>query len=389
MAWLKWLLLFLVLFSPLGIDIYLPAIPEIASGLATPQALVQSTVSLFLLMMGLGQLVAGPLADRFGRRPVAMAGILLYLGGALLAMVADSGWLFVASRLIQGTAVCGTSVVAFSAVRDRLDGEESAQAYSFLNGALNIVPALAPLIGGILAQHYGWQAPFAFLAGYALLMLAVVWRFLPETRPPGTKVTAGIPFGQYWRILRSPNFLRFALVNAAGMGMVTTYVSLAPTVLMEEGGLEPLAFALVFGVNALWILTASLKANWVIRRFGQVACLGVAGAWLLLGALTLGFNFGLLGASPWGYMLPVALACAGFAASLGPATGLALAPFGEEAGVAASLVLFVQMALGSCISLAAVALPLAPQWALTGAMALAVLLVYRALRAARRLEALA
>lgn len=385
MAWLKWLLLCLVLFSPLGIDIYLPAIPDIASGLGSSESLVQSTVSLFLLMMGLGQLLAGPLADRFGRRPVAMAGILIYLAGALLAVVADSGALFVASRLIQGIAVCATSVVAFSAVRDKLDGEESAQAYSFLNGALNIVPALAPLLGGILAEHYGWQAPFWFLACYSVLMLAVVWRYLPETRPQGTRQSSGIPFDRYWAIVRNPRFLAFAMVNGTGMGMVLTYVSLAPNVLMNQNGLSPLGFSLVFGANALWIMTASFMANWVIRRFGQRVCLGLSLVWHLLAALALALAFSHFGSDPWGYMIPVALGCAGFAASLGPATGLALSPFGDEAGVASSLVLFIQMALASVIGLAAVALPLAPQWALCVTMVLAALVVVRALRMARHL----
>ncbi|ROQ18938.1 multidrug effflux MFS transporter [Gallaecimonas pentaromativorans] len=383
MVWFKWLLLCLVLFSPLGIDIYLPAIPAIADSLGSSQALVQSTISLFLLMMGLGQLVAGPLADRFGRRPVAMAGIVIYLAGALLAVLSTSGWLFVLSRLIQGSAVCATSVVAFSAVRDRMDGQQSAQAYSFLNGALNIVPALAPLLGGLLAERFGWQAPFWFLALYALALLLVVWRFLPETLPAGTQVKRGIPFGRYLAMLRQGPFLAFALVNATGMGMVLTYVSLAPTVLMNQAGLSPLGFSLVFGANALWILTASLLANWVIRRFGRRACLGFALAWLLAAVLALAATTLGEAAPAWGYMLPVTLACSGFACSLGPATSMALAPFGDEAGVAAALVLCLQMAGASLIGITAVALPLAPQWALWGTIVLAALLVANSLRVAK------
>ena len=382
MARLKWLLLALVLLSPLGIDIYLPAIPAIANALAIPASLVQSTVSLFLLMMGLGQLIAGPLADRFGRRPVAMTGVLLYMLGGLMAMLADNALLFIASRLLQGTAVCCSSVVAFTAVRDRLDGEASARTYSFLNGALNIVPALAPLLGGFLAQQFGWQAPFGFLAGYAALLLGVIWRYLPETRPANTHAATLLPLRRYLQILRSRQFRRFSLVNSTGMGMVLSYVSLAPTVMIAEAGLSPVHFSLIFGANALWIMLASAKANWLIRRFGQRRCLQVAASWQALAVLSLMLSFTLWGSSVVGYMLPVALGCAGFACGLGPATSLALAPYKAQAGVAASLVLFMQMAGASLIGLLAVALPVAPQWALAATMLLAALVAYRAARAA-------
>ncbi|WP_341502784.1 multidrug effflux MFS transporter [Gallaecimonas sp. GXIMD4217] len=384
MPHLKWLLLCLVLFSPLGIDIYLPAIPAIAQGLGAEESLIQSTVSLFLLMMGLGQVIAGPLCDRFGRRPVALGGMALYLAGALMAVCAESGALFVFSRLLQGLAVCGTSVVAFSAVRDTLEGEESARAYSFLNGTLNIVPALAPLLGGLLAEQFGWQAPFWLLVVYSLAMMAVMARFLPETKPANTRVQGGLPLRQYARILGDGRFLGFALVNGAGMGMVLSYVSLAPQVLISQVGLSPVAFSLVFGINGLWIMAASYLANQVIRRFGRVNCLATAVVLLGLGALSLQGAYLLAGSTVLAYMLPVALACAGFAFALGPATSYALAPFGEEAGVASAMLMFVQMAGASVIGLVVLALPQAPQPALAGAMVLAALTSLQGVARARR-----
>ncbi len=140
------ILLTLVLLGPLGIDIYLPLIPAIAVALNSPESLIQSTVALFILIMGLGQLLAGPLVDKYGRRPMALAGVIIYLIGAIMAALATSATLFVLSRLFQGLAVCCTAVAIFSSVRDKLNGDDAARTYGFLNGTLNIVPALAPLL---------------------------------------------------------------------------------------------------------------------------------------------------------------------------------------------------------------------------------------------------
>lgn len=113
------LLLSLVLLAPLGIDLYLPTLPQVAAGLDTPVSNIQSTIPLFLLVMGLGQLVTGPLVDNFGRKPVAIAGLTLYIAGSLMAALSCHWPLFLTARIIQGCAVCCTAVVAFSGVRDR------------------------------------------------------------------------------------------------------------------------------------------------------------------------------------------------------------------------------------------------------------------------------
>ncbi|WP_019250732.1 Bcr/CflA family efflux MFS transporter, partial [Yersinia pestis] len=251
------LLLSLILLGPLGIDLYLPTIPAIAKGLNSSESLIQSTIALFILVLGIGQLIAGPLVDKYGRKPIAIIGIVLYMLGAAMAALAVDPVMFVSSRLLQGVSVCCTAVVAFSGVRDRLSGNEAARAFGFLNGTLNIVPALAPLLGGLLAEAFGWRAPFWFLALYGLLVLVLIIMFLPETRPANTQPINGLPIKNYLRILRDSRFLVFALVNAGAMGMALTYVSLAPNVLMVDAGLSPLQFSLAFGANGFWIMAGS------------------------------------------------------------------------------------------------------------------------------------
>lgn len=362
------LLLLLVLLGPLGIDLYLPTIPDIAKDLGSSESVIQSTIALFILVLGLGQLISGPLVDRYGRKPIAMVGMVLYIIGAGVAIAATTPTLFIASRLLQGGAVCCTSVVAFSCVRDRMNGTEAARAFGFLNGTLNIVPALAPLLGGLLAEAWGWRAPFWFLALYAVTILVLIAVFLPETRPANLPKIKVIPVETYCRVLGNRQFIIFALVNAGTMGMALTYVSLAPTVLMGDAQLSPLAFSIVFGINGFWIMFASYIANHFIHNIGRPACLLVGSSMMAIGCLGLILGFVVLPEaiqSHWVvYMLPVACACTGLAFMMGTATSYALEPFGNEAGTASALVGFVQMAGGAALGLLAIALPIAPKLSL-------------------------
>ncbi|MBE5222393.1 multidrug effflux MFS transporter [Pectobacterium sp. A113-S21-F16] len=376
------ILLTLVLLGPLGIDIYLPLIPAIAVALNSSESLIQSTVALFILIMGLGQLLAGPLVDKYGRRPMALAGVIIYLIGAVMAALATSATLFILSRLFQGLAVCCTAVAIFSSVRDKLNGDDAARTYGFLNGTLNIVPALAPLFGGLLAEALGWRAPFWFLAGYSILVLALVIRFLPETRPDSTLPVHGLPLRQYARLLSDRHFLGFASVNAGAMGMALTYVTFSPVVLMNEAQLTPLEFSIAFGVNGFWIMLVSFFANRIIRKVGRPRCLAIGS--LLMGAGFLSLLSGVVllpeaMQNTWPtYMLPVALACAGLAFLIGPSTSYALEPYSNEAGIASAMVGFVQMAGGAALGLIAMALPLPSKISLALVMLCAALLAIRA-----------
>ena len=378
------LLLSLVLLAPLGIDLYLPTLPQVALGLQTPVSNIQSTIPLFLLVMGLGQLITGPLVDNFGRKPVALAGLALYAAGSLTAALADHWPVFLAARIIQGCAVCCSAVVAFSGVRDRLSGDEAAKTFGFLNGALNIVPALAPLLGGTLAAFWGWRAPFSFLFIYAVVTGVIILRSLPETRPKETLKVPFLPLKQYASILSDLRFVCFALANAGALGMVLTYVSLAPQVLMEQAGLSSFAFALAFGANGLWIMLVSSIVSYVIRKAGRPFCLFFGGVCMLIAAGALSSEsllFSTTVQQHWlSYMLPVALAVAGLAFIIGPATSYALEPYQQQAGMASALQGFFQMAGGAGGSLCILALPLTPQHALSYMMLLGAALAFIAWR---------
>src|SRR5471030_2723327 len=382
------LLLSMVLLGPLGIDLYLPAIPAIALGLNSSEGVIQSSISLFILVMGLGQLVAGPLVDKFGRRPIAILGVVVYLAGAIIAATYVAAWMFLLACVVQGLAVGCTSVVICSGVRGRMSGNDAARAYGFLNGTLNIIPALAPLIGGLIAQYYGWRAPFWALFGYTIAVLILILFKLPETRPADTQSGGAMPFKQYARILLNKRFITFAAVNAGAMGMALTYVSLAPTVLMSQAGLTPFEFSLVFGANGFWIMAVSFIANRIIQKVGRPRCLATGGVLMFTGCA--GLVAGLTLVAPeaqhatWLYMMPVACACAGLAFLIGPATSYALEPFSNEAGVASALVGSVQMTGGALFGFIAMALPLQPKVSLSLVMLAGGCLALLARRASKK-----
>ena len=339
-------------------------------------------------MLGLGQVIAGPLVDNYGRKPVALAGIILYMIGAAMAALATSPTVFIASRLLQGVAVCCTAVVAFSGVRDRLNGDDAARAFGFLNGTLNIIPALAPLLGGLLAEAFGWRAPFWFLVGYALLVLVLIALRLPETRPADTVPVKGLPVRQYARILSERRFLSFAVVNRGdGHGADLRFSGTERVDGYRRP--DPLQFSLVFGANGFWIMLVSFFANRIIqgrppglsgdRR--HVDGVGLSG--LLLGVMLLPAT----AQAHWlAYMLPVASACAGLAFVMGPATSYALEPYSNEAGVASALVGFVQMAGGAALGLVAMALPLQPKLSLALVMLAGCLLALHARRLSKQIK---
>lgn len=349
------MLMAMVLLSPLAIDIYLPSLPTMASEYGVSAGEVQSTLVLFLFAMGVGQILIGPLADRFGRRPVALGGIALYVLSALLAVVAmEFEWLQIA-RVLQGLAACSTSIVVFSAVRDCYTPAESTRIYSYLNGAICVIPALAPTIGGVMAMHFGWRSTFGLMAVYGLVILLLVSLRFPETRPQNT-VSSGplYRWGRYQPVLAERHFLFYAFCCMAGMASILSYVSYAPVWLIDHLGMSELAFSGLFGLNALVNIIACFAAPVVTKRLGNRTTV-VFSLWLLLASAAIQPVLQIYSpqqgmAAAMSFMLPMMLLCVGFAFLLGPATSMALAAFGERAGTAAALLGFIQMSGASLLA---------------------------------------
>ncbi|CAD7492621.1 multidrug effflux MFS transporter [Aeromonas dhakensis] len=336
------LLVLLVLFSPLAIDIYLPAIPQMAEQLGAEVTLMQGTITWFLFSMGLGQLLVGPLADRYGRKPIALGGVLLYGLSALGAGFAASLGELMLARVLQGLGACATSVAAFSVVRDSYGPKKSGQMISYLNGAICFIPALAPLLGGWLTAKAGWSANFWFMAGYAAIVGSwLLWR-MPETRPEETRSGGPlISWSRYSPVLRSPSFLFNATLCMLAMAVILAYVTAAPVQLMVRLGLDMSGFSYWFAANAALNILACFLAPRFIARVGPRRTLRIGLLVLLLSAISLSLSMHI--DHPLAMMGPVFLSSIGFAMILGSAAGMALAPFGHCAGTAAALLGLFQM----------------------------------------------
>ncbi|CAJ1899061.1 multidrug effflux MFS transporter [Aeromonas hydrophila] len=336
------LLVLLVLFSPLAIDIYLPAIPQMAEQLGAEVTLMQGTITWFLFSMGLGQLLVGPLADRYGRKPIALGGVLLYGLSALGAGFAASLGELMLARVLQGLGACATSVAAFSVVRDSYGPKKSGQMISYLNGAICFIPALAPLLGGWLTAKAGWSANFWFMAGYAVIVGSwLLWR-MPETRPEETRSGGPlISWSRYSPVLRSPSFLFNASLCMLAMAVILAYVTAAPVQLMVKLGLDMSGFSYWFTANAALNILACFLAPRFIARVGPRRTLRIGLLVLLLSAIALTLAMHI--EHPLAMMGPVFLSSIGFAMILGAAAGMALAPFGHCAGTAAALLGLFQM----------------------------------------------
>ena len=334
------LLAMLVLFSPLAIDIYLPALPQISAAFHVEHALAQDTITWFLFAMGVGQLFAGPLADKLGRRTVALGGISIYALSACLAWAAQSIDMMLIARLLQGLGACATSVAAFATVRDIFGPEKSGKMISYLNGAICFIPALAPILGSWLTQEFGWRSNFSFMAGFAVVVGSILFFQMKETNPATEKV-AVFKLERYWSVLKTPSFIFHASLCMLAMAVILAYVTSAPVVLMEQLGMSMNEFTFWFGINALINIIAAFSAPRFMDKFGSYGA-------LIVGISTLGFAGILMlvlanEATAIAFMLPIFLSSVGFAWILGAAAGKALEPFGDRAGTAAALLGLFQM----------------------------------------------
>jgi len=376
--WLIGLLMGLVTLTPMAIDIYLPSLPAMAHAFGEPIGALQASITLFIFAVGLGQVLIGPLADRYGRRPVALCGALAYLAGSALGAAATSLEVFYAARIVQGLGACSASLVAFAAVRDCFSPAVGARVYSYLNGALCTVPALAPMVGGVLALHAGWRSTFVFMAVFALALASLLALRFEETRAkPANRAGALNSLPRYAPIVASGRFLYFACFGMAGMAMILVFVSAAPVVLVQQLGYSELGFSAWFGGNAAINIAAFFLAPAFIARYGRYTMVRVGMAALLLAsALHLGaWLWAPL--SAWIFMLPVAVLTVGFSLALGSGLSLALEPFADRAGTAAAVYGLFQMSGSAVIATVLLDSGMAPQaaMALIGAVIVAPLLL--------------
>ncbi len=333
-------------------DMYLPSLPVVVSELDTSPALVQATITGVLVGGAVGQLLVGPLSDRFGRRRPVLVGVALHVLASLLCVVAAGIVPLLALRVVQGIGNAAATTTAMAVIRDRYSGATASAILSRLMLVIGLAPLLAPLAGSLVADLAGWRAVFGVLAALGAGLAAVVWRFLPETLPPARRRTdgpAGV-LGGYGVLVGDRQFLALAVLPGLGLGALMCYVAGSPFVFQEQYGLSEAQFALLFAVNGIGLVLGSQVNASLVRRFaplqlmrvGVPVALGLALLLLLVAARDLG---GLVGLT-----VPLWLLITVNAVLPPNASALALSRHGERAGAAAAVIGALQAGIAGAVS---------------------------------------
>jgi len=245
--------------APLSIDMYLPAMPELASDLGITSIQAGQSVSIFFSGVAIGQLVAGPMSDRLGRRPLILGGLVLYLAGSIVAMAGGDFALLLLARLMQALGACAVTVAGRAIVRDRLEATDAARLFSLLALIGGLAPVLAPGVGNLVLGFGSWRSIFLVMATAGALLLAGAFANMPESRSAQTAELARDehPFRSYGRLLGNRDVLPYLLAGSFNSACMFAYIANSPAVLMGEYGISRMMFGLMFAVNAVGLVAAS------------------------------------------------------------------------------------------------------------------------------------
>ncbi|MEZ0448757.1 multidrug effflux MFS transporter [Cellulomonas sp. ICMP 17802] len=333
-------------------DIYLPSLPDVARDLHTSATAAQLTMTAMLIGGAVGQLVIGPLSDRFGRRKPVLVGVSLHVVTSILCALAPAIVPLIALRTMQGFFNASASVVAMAVIRDRFVGADASRLMSRLMLVIGVAPLFAPSVGGLIAGQWGWRAVFGALAVFGVVLWVVVWRRLPETLPPERRRQGGLTaaLGGYRKLLRDRHFVALAILPGLGVAVLMSYVVASPFVLREGYGLSAHQFSLLFAVNGMGLVAGAQVNAALVRRVAPIRIVRV------VLPVSLGLTLVLLGIAitGWGGLIALLvvlwliLAMVNFVPP--NASALALSRHGEVAGTAAAVIGATQAGVSGIVS---------------------------------------
>ncbi|MFB7503564.1 multidrug effflux MFS transporter [Streptomyces broussonetiae] len=341
---------------PLSMDMYLPALPDVTRSLGSSATMGQLTLTACLTGMALGQLVVGPMSDRWGRRRPLLIGLLVYVVASASCAVAPNVDLLIGSRLLQGLAGAAGIVIARAVVRDLYDGLEMARFFSTLLLISSLAPIIAPVLGGQVLRFTAWRGVFLVLAAIGIALTAFVWRRLPETLPAEQRRGGGVLGALFIMrgLVADRIFGGYVLANGFAYGALFSYIAASPFVIQEIYGASPQTFSLLYGLNSLGLMVVGqINGKLLVGRVRLDKALGIglgvialAGTVLLL--VTAG-AFGHAGTLPVGCCLFVMISALGLVVPNTNALALMRTP--HAAGSASALIGTSCFAMGAISTL--------------------------------------
>ncbi|MDF2432001.1 MAG: transporter, family, multidrug resistance protein [Mucilaginibacter sp.] len=372
--------------GPFSIDMYLPGFPAIAKSLHTTTAEVSLSLSGFFIGISVGQLLYGPLLDRFGRKNPLYIGLVLYILASLGCFFVTSIEMLIALRFIQAVGSCAAGVASMAMVRDIFPVSENAKIFALLILILGVSPMIAPTVGGYVTAAFGWQLIFIILAGIATLVTIAVIFFLPESyQPDPTYSLKPKPIiNSFWSVMTHPQFFTYAICGAVGFSGLFAYLAASPFVFMDVFGISSKVYGWIFALLSVGFIGSSQVNGMLTRRYKSQQIVNVTlPAMVVISLIFLtGSIFGWFGLYGTIVMIFAFLCCVGI--TYPNTSALSLAPFSKNAGTAAALMGALQMGVGTLVSILVSQFKSRSSIPMAGLMTAAALLAFLILMIGRR-----
>lgn len=359
--------------SPFSIDMYLPGFKSIAADLNTGVPKVSLSLATFFIGISAGQLLYGPLLDKFGRKKPLYFGLTLFIITSLSCLFVTTIEQLIVIRFVQAIGCCAASVAAIAMVRDLFTVEESPKIFASLMLVIAVSPMLAPTAGGYLIALLGWQSVFVFLALMAALMLisCIIW--LPESYTPDANYSlkpASI-LGNFYEVLKNKSFLCYALISAITFSGLFAYVSSSPLIFMDLYKVSETTYGWIFAILSCFFIGFSQVNSYILRWFSSKKIV----LWAVFAQLFFSLVFLVAALNNWLNLYTTIAFIASYMACLGfinpNASALALAPFTKNAGSASALMGALQMGIGALASAAISMFASGVVWPLPAVMSVA------------------
>jgi Bcr/CflA subfamily drug resistance transporter len=334
----------------MGLDVLLTSMPLIQASLYASQAATQLVVSAYVMAAAVAHLFIGPSIDKFGRRPVMLASMFVYMLGSLLCALSHNITMLILARSVQGAGSCGGMIVAFAIVRDLFDETNRAKVFSYINGITSLSPLLAPIGGLCLCAYFAsWHVSFYFLTLFSLVTFLLSLFLLQETKPLEIKAVTHNVIYEYWKVLTNFNFFRYVVPGISSVFTLLMFFSISSVLITKVLHGSSYRYSMMFASNALVFMLSSFSASIILRKISVCQCVMVGSLFMIIGSLLSVGSALFLPLSFFSIFVPNYLQTFGSGIMSGSAVSGALEPFKHNAGIASAMYGFLQFGVSSLI----------------------------------------